>query len=70
MQDIRPYINMRQLKMVQSVVLYSIFEVSVWKKTGYKGGGYRWPLWWQKMAVDAQMRATLKEILEDAWELR
>ena len=64
------YIYIRQVMVAKWVDLCTIFEVCVKEETRYKGGGQRQSPWWQHTAVDNQLRATLKYILEDASKQR
>ena len=60
----------RQTTVEQWVSLRTIFKVCTQEETWYAGGGRRQSLWWWKTAADAHLRATIKDILEDAWEQR
>ena len=54
----------RQATVVECVATRPIFKVCVQEETDHVGGGRQRAPWWRKTAVEAQLRATLKVILE------
>ena len=68
-QDVQAYIYRRQVTVAQWVALRTIFKVCV-QETHYKGGRQKRAPWWWWMAVDDQLRGTLKYISGDAQEQR
>ena len=51
------------------MALRKIFKVCA-KETGYEGGDRFCKQWWRQTAAELQLKITIKEILEAAWEQR
>ena len=66
---LREYIVKRQATVAESVALCPIFEVCA-EETGYEGGGKLCKPWWQQVAVEQQLEATLENILAEVGERR
>ena len=58
-----------QAMLVEWVALQPIFEFFA-KEMGFEGGGMVREQWWCQTAAEQQLKSTLKEISEAAWERR
>ena len=60
-QPIQTYIDLRQATTAECMDFWPIFKVCV-EKTGYKGGGSHFDMWWRQAEANKQIRAILEEI--------